>query len=271
MKQLTPEGDPDRFFQRVGHANARILFLDYDGTLAPFRENRDEAFPAPGVREILTEIHHETDTRMVFVSGRSIDDLVVLLGLDFTPEIWGSHGRERLLPDGTREWPPVNEATRDAFLKAEEWAAEMGWGTCFEKKGGCVAMHWRPFPPEQREQVRDEATSRFQEIAGEHDLDVHHFDGGVEIQTPGIDKGLAISRVLEQYTEGEVAAAFLGDDMTDEDGFRTLKSRGLSVLVREEFRPTEAELWLQSTRELLEFLDRWKLNCPVPEGEKVNE
>lgn len=271
MKQLTPDGDLDGFFRHLGRAGSRVLFLDYDGTLAPFREKRDEAFPAPGVRDVLEKLYRKSDTRLVFVSGRSIEDLLALLGLTFTPEIWGSHGREHLLPDGSRELVPLDDETRSAFSEAEEWAGEMGWEDCFEKKAGCVALHWRPFSSSIQGEVSRAACEKFQQLADAHGLEVHHFDGGVEIQTPGVDKGVAINRVLDQYTGTDVAAAFLGDDLTDEDGFRVLKGRGLGVLVREEFRSTDADVWLGSIGQALDFLDRWISNSPVPEGEIVNE
>jgi trehalose-6-phosphatase len=64
-----------------------------------------------------------------------------------------------------------------------------------------------------------------------------------------------------------LAAAFLGDDFTDEDGFRAIKAARdeprfagaalLSVLVRGEDRPTDADQRLRPPQELLAFLARW--------------
>jgi trehalose-phosphatase len=54
--------------------------------------------------------------------------------------------------------------------------------------------------------------------------------------------------------------AFLGDDITDEDAFRVLGQRGLSVLVRSEHRETEAQAWLRPPRELIDFLLQWSNN-----------
>jgi trehalose-6-phosphatase len=54
--------------------------------------------------------------------------------------------------------------------------------------------------------------------------------------------------------------AFLGDDLSDEAAFRAVRrigKRGLSVLVRREFRETAAEIWLRPPGELLIFLERW--------------
>ena len=92
MEILNPDFHPESFFRRVRDSNTCALLLDYDGTLAPFRVNRSTALPYPGVRELLDTIISAQHTRVVIISGRSIDDLVPLLGLQNLPEIWGSHG-----------------------------------------------------------------------------------------------------------------------------------------------------------------------------------
>ena len=51
MDALTAGLDLDGFFHKLAGARARVLLLDYDGTLAPFRTERDRAVPYPGVRE----------------------------------------------------------------------------------------------------------------------------------------------------------------------------------------------------------------------------
>lgn len=58
-------------------------------------------------------------------------------------------------------------------------------------------------------------------------------------------------------TDPAAAVAFLGDDLTDEDAFRVLSKRGLSVLVRPEYRETMAKAWLRPPHELVEFLALW--------------
>ena len=63
--------------------------------------------------------------------------------------------------------------------------------------------------------------------------------------------------------------AYLGDDRTDEDAFRALRGRGLSVLVRAEPRETAADAWIRPPEELIEFLRTWRREAgraPHPAG-----
>lgn len=50
----------NHFWQRLSAAKQAVLFLDYDGTLAPFCAERDQRKPYDGIREILTAIRHDT-------------------------------------------------------------------------------------------------------------------------------------------------------------------------------------------------------------------
>src|SRR3989344_1399009 len=100
MQTLDRKFNLETFFGRVRAAAARVLMLDYDGTLAPFRVNPVEAAPYPGVIPLLDEIQQAGHTRVVIVSGRLTRNLIPLLSLKHAPEIWGSHGWERVQPHG---------------------------------------------------------------------------------------------------------------------------------------------------------------------------
>ena len=78
----------------------------------------------------------------------------------------------------------------------------------------------------------------------------------MELRVPGRNKGHAVKTILRETEKGALVT-YLGDDITDEDAFKALKGKGLSVLVREEFRPTTADVWLKPPEGLLEFLSRW--------------
>lgn len=257
MKLLRPGTDPEGFLRGLHTAPARALLLDYDGTLAPFREERDRAVPYPGVRGELTRILRARHTRLVIVSGRWTRDLLPLLDLEEVPEIWGSHGWERLRPDGTLEIGEMDAAALGGLDAAHEWAVTEGVEFRAETKPGCLALHLRGLEPAAGEELRGLALARFRPLARRTGLELHAFDGGIELRAPGRSKADAVRTVINELPRG-AAMAYLGDDRTDEDAFRSLSGGGLSVLVRSELRPTAADLWLRPPEELLDFLRRWR-------------
>ncbi|HWQ16172.1 MAG TPA: trehalose-phosphatase [Roseiflexaceae bacterium] len=248
--------DVDHFFQRLAAASHRLLLLDYDGTLAPFRVERDAATPYPGVREALDPILAAETTRVVVISGRAAAEVPHLLGLRYPVEIWGSHGAERLMPHGAYTLASLPQAARDGFRQAREWAAAHGVAGRLEKKPAALALHWRGAPASEAAALSGAVFEGWSPIARTAGLEVRAFDGGLELRVPEFDKGAVVRSLLDEAGEG-AAAAFLGDDLTDEDAFAAIEGRGLGVLVRPALRPTRAALWLRPPDELLDFFAHW--------------
>ncbi|UCF05941.1 MAG: trehalose-phosphatase [bacterium] len=260
MKILKPEIDLDGFFNEVARGRHRVLFIDYDGTLAPFRVERGKAVPYPGVRELLESILTPGLCRLVLVSGRSIEDLLPLIGLDHPPEIWGCHGWERRMPDGTYSAAELDETARSGLRSAQAIAQEQGFAEFLETKRACRALHWRGLDQEYVTMVRSRIETQWSKISKEYGLRLLEFDGGIELHVPGRNKGDAVKTVLDEEGDGAVAA-YCGDDLTDEDAFRAMRGLGLSVLVNVQYHRTEADLWLEPPDELLLFLERWLDAC----------
>lgn len=245
------------FWQQLAKADRPVLLLDYDGTLAPFRVDRDQAIPYPGLRELLGEIHTETLTRLVIISGRAIDDLLPLLGLDPPPEISGCHGWERMFSNGQRSTAALPASAQAGLKEALALLGEKNLDRRYEVKPASVAVHWRGLPVEEQARLRRETETTWNHLADRSGLQIHSFDGGLELRCPGKNKGTAIREILAEEETG-TPLAFLGDDLTDEDGFREIKGRGLGLLVRQENRPTQADAHLRPPDELFAFLEKWR-------------
>ncbi|MEW6220924.1 MAG: trehalose-phosphatase [Thermodesulfobacteriota bacterium] len=249
-----------RFWQRLPHRFHRTLLLDYDGTLAPFRAQRDEAVPFPGVRELLDAIIADRGCRLVVVSGRAIDDLIPLLGLQAAPEIWGSHGLERLHADGRRQRARLSARVRQGLEEAWLLAQAVGWPERCETKPGCVAWHWRGLSPAEARAPLARIHDAWTGIATRYGLALHPFDGGLELRTRHGNKGDAV-RAVRRESGVHGIAAYLGDDLTDEDAFAALGDGDLGLLVRPQVRPSRAGVWLRPPEELLAFLAHWRALC----------
>jgi trehalose-phosphatase len=255
------------FWDLVAESPVRTLMLDYDGTLSPFRVDRHMATPYPGVREILDAMLEADCGRVVVVSGRTVKDLIPLLGLKRPPEIWGSHGIERRRPNGKYEVRSLGKHEAYGLRQAHRWTVKDALEQRCEQKPGCLALHWRGLQKEESEDLRQRALEAWTPIASQSNLHLRPFDGGLELRVPDCNKGDAVRTLLSEMGQ-RVVAAYLGDDQTDEDAFEALKGRGLGVLVREQWRPTKADCWITPPDQLLAFLRQWLQTCQEGVKEK---
>jgi len=256
MKTRKPSFEWGRFFTQIAEDRPRALLLDYDGTLAPFRVEREHAVPYPELRDALANIVHAGRTRVVVISGRALGDLIPLLGLEPPPELWGCHGWERLLPGGEYCGPELEPTVTRALEQAHRWARAAGLDGRFERKPAGIAVHWRGMEAGSVERLEACVRAAWEPLARAPQLELHGFDGGLELRAAGRDKGYAVARILREL-EDDVIVAYAGDDRTDEDAFRALSGRGLSILVRPEYRETAADLWLEAPHEWVRFLEAW--------------
>jgi trehalose 6-phosphate phosphatase len=248
------------FLHTLAQASQSVLMLDYDGTLAPFRVNRDQAHPYPGVAPLIREIMNTTRTEVIIVTGRDANEVRQLLNIYPHPEIWGVHGLQRLRVGGTIDMVRLDERTLDGLSDADGWLGYLQLRYVAEFKAGSIAIHWRGLQEIEEEDLRARVLLGWRPIAEHSGLDLLQFDGGVEIRAREANKGDAVRTFLSEVSP-DAPAAYLGDDATDESAFLAINGRGLSVLVRPESRQTAAQFWLKPPEELLEFLSCWLKAC----------
>jgi len=261
---MTPETAVklDEFFAAVRSAAGSILLLDYDGSMASFRIDRFKARPYAGVSRLLERIAAAGKTRMVVITGRPAAEIAPMLRVRQPLEVWGLHGAERIHPDGRRE---MEQASPAALEKLDELRAQLkrdSFGGLFEDKANGAVMHWRGVTLEKARIVEQKTRRLFEPLARCDGLRMLDFEFGVELRV-GRDKGGAVQAILEEskrQTGLDLPVAYAGDDLTDEAAFRAVNASGgasLSVLMRREWRKTDADIWLKPPAELRQFLTRW--------------
>jgi trehalose-phosphatase len=243
-------------WQRLQSAPRSLLMLDYDGTLAPFHDDRFEATPYPGVEDRLAILSRLSRVRLVLITGRSARDLRDLLPSTFRVEIWGSHGRERLNADGAYELAALDPLQLDSMREVGQQLLSLGFAAALEMKPASLAIHWRGLEPEAKERLRSLTHSVFGQIAPASGLQLLPFDGGLEVRSTDRTKGTAVRQILGQEP-ATIPLAYLGDDLTDEDAFAEVGNRGASILVRPVVRESSARFWLRPPQQLRDFLDSW--------------
>ncbi len=245
------------FLQRVRTAQASILLLDYDGTLAPFNVNRSQAYPYPGVIPILETIIQRRKTRVVILSGRPILELRALLAPIDSIEMWGAHGMEHHSSDGSSNRFQVREEDAASLEEAEQWAVAAGLRSSVEIKPGGIAIHWRGLPAAEASRVENLARQGWTPLTRRSGLKLLPFEAGLELRVSNPNKGDVVRSIVAGL-DSNVPVAFLGDDITDEDAFDALDGNGLSVLVKTDYRETTAGAWIRSPDELIGFLEGWR-------------
>jgi trehalose 6-phosphate phosphatase len=249
----------DVFLQQLKTAPSSVLLLDYDGTLAPFHVDRNRAFPYPGAISILENIARSDSTKVIIISGRPIVELRVLLAPMNNLEMWGTHGLERQLSNGSYSCIPINEEDEVALTKAHEWIVAAGLLSRVEIKLGGIAIHWRGLSPAEAKSVQSLTVDGWTKIAEQSRLKLLQFEAGLELRVSHPDKGDAVMSILADLEPG-APVAYLGDDLTDEDAFRVLNGYGLTVLVKDTYRETNADTWIRPPQELIDLLKRWLIN-----------
>ena len=209
-------------------AGALAFFLDFDGTLVPF-DKPDETTPLvdDGLRSLLTELRNRSDGALAVISGRSIDVIDEL----FEPlrlAAAGEHGAEwRFTPHAQRDQivPPPGLVTAHA---ACDQFANSTLGVRFERKTFSMVLHFHRHP-ELRDAAAQAAASGCLPDSG---VRVMHARGMVEVKPVDASKGHAINRFMQAFPFAHRKPVFIGDDVTDEDGFIAVNALdGISIKV----------------------------------------
>ncbi len=206
------------------------MFLDVDGTLLEIMEHPDEVRAAPPLRRVLADAAHALGGALALVSGRSIASLDAVFDPLRLPAA-GLHGLERRDAGGRVHYPSGYAqriaAARDALLQFVQSEP----GLLLEDKGAALALHYRGAPALEGEcRVR---IGMAREAAGD-DFHVQHGKMVFELKPSGKDKGTAVTDFMSEPPFQGRRPVFVGDDITDEDGFRAVNALGgVSIRVGE--------------------------------------
>jgi trehalose 6-phosphate phosphatase len=223
------------------------LFVDLDGTIAPLETTPEIVGPDQGRRRLLDALQTRLKGRLAVVSGRTLADLDrVLEGR--VPALSGVHGLVRRLPDGRTIEAGRDDRVAAALAEMRALAAD-DQTLLVEDKGAAAALHYRRRP--DAELACRALARRLGEQLG---LVVQEGDMVVEVRAPGPDKGSAITAFMTEPPFAGHQPVFLGDDWTDEDGFRAAAQLGGYGVVVGPRRPTVASYALSGVEEVRSWL-----------------
>ncbi|MDK9720733.1 MAG: trehalose-phosphatase [Rhodospirillales bacterium] len=202
-------------------AQSWALFLDVDGTLLDLAEHPDAVVVPEGLPKLLEKLTAALDGALALVSGRSLASLDCLLG-DTTFDAAGCHGAEMRIAG---QLSILSDASQDVALAAERLVrlASSSPLLMVELKPHSVAFHYRGSEFDALK-ARQMAVEAIRGLEGRLRL----LDGKqvVEVLPQAIGKGAAIARFLASSAYRDRVPVFVGDDVTDEEGFKEVNQRG---------------------------------------------
>jgi len=243
------------------HRKQFLIFLDYDGTLAPIVSIPHKARMSKGMKNVLRRLSENKNCRIAIISGRSLNNLKNRVGLQNITYA-GCHGFEL---EGT--------ALGKQHLVSSRWRGFLRQlygdlrrnlcrvkGTLVEYKGISISVHYRLVSRKNLPFVHRVLEDLTRKHTALNDLQIIPAKKVIEIMPPARwDKGKCVSRIISNLKPGRLYRKFIpvyiGDDVTDEDAFKVLRNKGLTVFVGKPGR-TAAKYYLQDTGEVLRFLQR---------------
>lgn len=225
------------------------LFLDFDGTLVDIVERPDAVIVNDALNALLKRLQTKFEHRLAIVSGRSIAQLEAFLGTEATElALVGSHGAEIRLGTQSVRAPYRPDALEGAETYFKQAFAEQP-NVVIEVKSFGVAIHYRLDPT-----VEGIAIKMAREFASKYGLELQHGKMMVELRTLGHDKGSGINALMSDALFAGYSPVFIGDDATDEPGFKACAaSGGFGILVGAP-RETAAQYRLENVAAVHQWL-----------------
>ena len=251
-----------KVIKQLRSARHILLLLDYDGTLTPIVERPELANLPEGVKQLLQALVRQRRLTLGVISGRALVDLkekVGIRGIIYA----GNHGLEiegagiSFVNPLAEEFKPILRLMR--YVLSQALGAIKG--VLVEDKGLTLSVHYRQVAADKSTEVK----GVFDRIAGgAATLGKIRITSGKKVYEirPALawDKGKAIKMLMKKYGKGGrksgLLPVYIGDDLTDEDGFRVIENygSGISVFVGERDYHTSARYFLESPDEVAKFL-----------------
>lgn len=206
-------------------SNQVVLFLDIDGTISEFHPDPDKSIIHPEIINILENLQQYI--QLILVTGRSILQAQKLIH----PLQWniaGSHGLELIYQADLKTLISLNKPQLQALKQYIEEQAVQIPDLRIEVKDYSVALHFREHP-QLENRVHAFALECLNQFS---DFELKAGKYVFELVPKGANKGSAIQQIIQQYHLTDHYPMFIGDDLTDEAGFKVINAlHGCSIKV----------------------------------------
>lgn len=234
---------------RLAPLSSSAYFFDVDGTLLEIRPRPEDVVADAELRALLTDLADAAQGALGLVSGRTIDDLDRIFAPLLFPAV-GLHGAEIRLPDGSRGSSP-DDAMDCVRQPLVDFAAAHP-GLRLEDKGAAIAVHFRGAP-----ELGGAALDFLAKLAGQNGLALQNGKMVAELKEAHHAKRSGIAALLATAPFSGRKPVFIGDDLTDENGFLFVNEKdGISVRAGPAGAVTNARYRLRDPSEVRAELGR---------------
>lgn len=205
-----------------GEAMPRFaLFTDFDGTLVELAATPDAIIVPDDLGAEIVAAASRFDGALAVISGRELSDLERYLPAGIA--VAGGHGVERRRADGSRI--ALAEGLEDsaaALAQRLRPFAATHEGLLLELKNSAVALHYR-LAPDFADKAREAMMQALAEVPG---FDALEGKMVIEARPSVAGKAEAVRAFMQEPPFAGRVPVFIGDDTTDEDGFRAAQEMG---------------------------------------------
>lgn len=235
-----------------GPGVAWALFLDIDGTLLDIAATPEEVIVPPDLGVTLEKLQSALGGALALVSGRAIESIDRLFAPLRLPTA-GQHGAEIRVADSEVARADLCSATL-ARVRADTFTHLVSMpGVRVEDKGLGFAVHYRHAPA-----AKGQIEQRLAEALALHagDLELLHGKMVVEVRAREVNKGRALEVLMRQPPFAGRIPVFVGDDLTDEDGFKAAERLGGHAIAVGHERVEVTRYWLPEPEAVRHWLQR---------------
>ena len=224
------------------------LFLDVDGTLYEIENSPSLIKPCFKLQKKLQTIRNRLGGALALVSGRSLDDLDRIFENDKI-SVAGNHGAQLRDTLRLKEYQADSGKIKGIAYKISELLNGKK-NIEIENKGSNLTIHFRNSTIDRREINR----IIMELVKCDPSLTFLKGKEVLEVKPLSHNKGTAISYFMKTKPFIKRRPIFIGDDVTDEDGFETVnKKGGWSVRVGN-YRRSKAKFFLPNVKSVHEVM-----------------
>ena len=226
------------------------LFLDVDGTLYEIENSPSLIKPCFKLQKKLHSIRNRLGGALGLISGRSLDDLDRIFDTNKIP-LAGNHGAQLRDALRTNEYQADTGNIKGIAHKIKELLNEQK-NIEIENKGSNLTVHFRNSTIDRKEINK----IMLEIVKYEPKLILLEGKEVLEVKPLNHNKGTAISYYMKTKPFIKRRPIFIGDDVSDEDGFETVNNKGGWSVRVGNYKRSKANFFLPNVKSVHEIMEQ---------------